>query len=149
MKNKKVKRGFTLIELLIVIAIIGILAGVILVSTNSAVEKAKRSSALSTASSLLTEFVMCQDDGGVASAPNTSNAVCVDSDTGVAIPGHDVKWPDINTGTNWTYDLADIGEADDITDGTYYFKLTKTGQTTIKCKMDGNTCCDDDGTAGC
>lgn len=142
MKNKK---GFTLIELLIVIAIIGILAGVILVSTNSAVEKAKRTSALSTASSLLTELVTCQDDLGQASVPSTVKEVCVDNGN-VAIPGHTVKWPDVATGTGWNYGTT--GAVTDVANGTYYFTLDKATQVSIKCKMDGNTCCDV-GTAGC
>ncbi|EKE25765.1 MAG: hypothetical protein ACD_5C00037G0002 [uncultured bacterium] len=143
MKNKK---GFTLIELLIVIAIIGILAGVILVSTNSAVEKAKRTSALSTASSLLAELVTCQDDLGQASTPpNSANEVCVDG-SGVAIAGHTVKWPDVATGTGWAYGVT--GAATDVANGTFYFTLDKATQVSIKCKMDGNTCCDV-GSAGC
>ncbi|KKP97465.1 MAG: General secretion pathway protein G-like protein [Candidatus Moranbacteria bacterium GW2011_GWE1_36_7] len=46
------KKGFTLIELLIVIAIIGILAGVILVSTSSARNRAKMANFKSQAKSL-------------------------------------------------------------------------------------------------
>ncbi|EKE19512.1 MAG: hypothetical protein ACD_8C00146G0017 [uncultured bacterium] len=66
----KSKKGFTLIELLIVIAIIGILAGIVLVSTGSSRKKAQLAKALSTMKSISNAVNMCIINGGNLVAPN-------------------------------------------------------------------------------
>jgi len=142
-KNKKLfNGGFTLIELLIVIAIIGILAGVVLVSTTSSVDKAKKSAAVSSMSSMLPELVTCQDDSGEAKsdAAPTGGATficCTDNTCSVAVTGHDTaKWPDIAK-TGYLY-IKPTGSIQSTGNYTYTAKNAK--DDVITCKYADNSC---------
>jgi len=72
MKMKINKKGFTLVELLVVVSIIGILAGIVLVSLNSGRERTRRASLQSTLSSIITVANMCVNDSGTITAPDSA-----------------------------------------------------------------------------
>ena len=95
-------------ELLIVIAIIGILTSIVMVSTQGAIDKSKYTSALTSASSVLPEIATCADDGGDIGAPtdatNGGGYVCVvPPKTANPQPGHTVTWPSLKNSGGWTY----------------------------------------------
>jgi len=128
MENNK---GFTLIELLIVIAIIGILASVVLVSLSSGRTKTKDAAVLRSLSSTVSTAFSCMIDESVGvsrriSWPNKSQAQNLNNDAiccnGDSCLGSYPKWPDLSK-TGW-------GTEDTAASATYnYFTYCTPGYT--------------------
>ena len=83
---KKIQKGFTLIELLIVIAIIGILAGVILVSTTNARNRALNTAAKETMGSIKNGIASCCYNAAAATLNTAAGADICSAATGSLLP---------------------------------------------------------------
>jgi prepilin-type N-terminal cleavage/methylation domain-containing protein len=96
MKMKQKKLGFTLIELLLVMAIIGIMAGVIMVGMGSSRKKARVTSTLKTAESVVAEAAECYLKNGTFSPWGNSSL-----GTGVICVGSTGVWPELSKKCNY------------------------------------------------
>lgn len=144
LKKQSNKKAFTLIELLIVIAIIGILSGVVMVSSRSGVDKAKRASAISTASSAMVELVTCGEDGGLVKTDTFSatggGTICCTSASGACttIAGHALTWPDL-TNIGWRYRTNPTGNLNVATGFVYVIENIADNTQIVTCRtLDGS-----------
>lgn len=151
--KKRNKKGFTIVELVIVIAVIAILAAVLIPTFSGIVEKANKSSALSTARNAYAVILSASKDGDISD--KTANVI--DAYIEVKVNESKTYWFQIESGSlsewkasnnkteptvtqysSWTHGDADVdGKLADLPTGVTVYvnstaagKITPTGTTT-------------------
>jgi prepilin-type N-terminal cleavage/methylation domain-containing protein len=110
--------GFTILELIVVVAIIGILTSVVLVSLSNQRSKAKIASAQTTMNSVMPLAVTCLDDNSLLNETTVGGLICDATES---------VWPELTSG--WSYVASPVSDTDT---NTFSFSATD-GVNTISC----------------
>ena len=131
-------KGFTLLELLLTMAIIGILAGAILISLSAQRKKAQEAKALVELSGVMQPMLMCRSDGGEVNNPAANVDIC-------KLSTNYGKWPSTGAGTGLS-EFGNYSSGDDDGDGgqlggNWFFSINDTN-VIICCNSRSSRCKD-------
>ncbi len=130
--GRSLRPAFTLVELLIVISIIGILASIVLVSLNSARQKARDVSIMASVRSTNPAAVICMNDEIDLNPPQDVE----DDPSAVVCPGSESTWPnvkDVDEVAQWGGCSNDL----DVSDGTFQYCALDGSNNLITCTETG------------